>query len=66
MDCECFIVDGNVVFREVAMCDLDSKELLTFSVYNNNGKAFEELSWKDKCVLCRQSNIHGMCDVSGC
>ena len=51
MDCECFTVDGDVVFREVCVCDLNSLEVLTFSVYDNNWKAFEELSLKDKCVV---------------
>ena len=58
MDCECFAVDSDV-FREVCVCDLNSLEVLTFSVYDNNWKPFEELSFKDKCVVQRQSKIHG-------
>ena len=25
MDCECFIVDGHVIYREISICDLNKK-----------------------------------------
>ena len=60
MDCECFVIDGRVFYREVSICDLSKNKVETYHLYDNTFPKFLDLNYKQRHCVIRQSSIHKM------
>ena len=60
MDCECFVIDSRVFYREITICDLSSTMVRTFHLYDPSFPQFHELNEKQRRNVLYQSSIHNM------
>ena len=60
MDCECFIIDGRVFYREISICDLNKNNVETYHLYDSSFLKFQDLNEKQRRCVIRQSSIHRM------
>ena len=60
MDCECFVIEGRVFYREICICDLTSCIVSTYHLYDSSFPQFHNLDEKQKRCVLRQSSIHKM------
>ena len=47
MDCECFVIDECVFYREISLCDLNKKKVQTY-FYDSSFPQFHELNEKQQ------------------
>lgn len=60
MDCECFVIDKRMFYREVSICNLKKNTIQTYHFYNSSFPQFHDFNEKQQRLVLRQSSIHGM------
>ena len=48
MDCECFVVDGPIFYREICICDLENVCVKTYHLYDSSFPNFYDLTEKQQ------------------